>query len=78
METPADAKTLQKICSMLGISPGDLLRKREPESAALRCAPDDEVLVAMAAEPRLMERPIVVNGDRAAIGRPPEDVLEIL
>jgi len=78
MKTPADAGTLGRICAALGISPAELLREREPESAGLRAAPDVDVLAAMAAEPRLMERPIVVHGDRAAIGRPPEAVLEIL
>lgn len=78
MKTPADAGTLGRICAALGISPAKLLREREPESAGLRAAPDADVLAAMAAEPRLMERPIVVHGDRAAIGRPPEAVLEIL
>jgi len=39
---------------------------------------EDELLAAMASHPKLIERPLVVNGDRARLGRPPEQVLEIL
>ena len=78
MKTPVDAATLERLCGMLGLAPAGLLRKREAETPVLRGQPDQAVLDAMAAEPRLMERPIVVRGDRAAIGRPPENVLDIL
>ena len=54
---------------------------KETEFATSGCTADSadaDLLAAMAANPILMERPILVRGDRAAIGRPPEDVLELL
>lgn len=77
MKSPADAPTLEGICRKLGVAPAGLLRKREPAAAALEGASDEQVLAAMAAEPGLMERPVVVKGDRAVIGRPPENVLAL-
>lgn len=80
MDEPLDVKSLRRICSKLGIGPKELLRQREPEYAQLGLADasDDAALEAMAAHPRLMERPIVVSGECAAIGRPPENILGIL
>ena len=82
LETPPSAVELKAILRKLGIKPRDLLRKCEPCYAALglkvdKC--DDDALIAlMVANPILIERPIVVAGHRAALGRPPERVLEIL
>ena len=59
-----------------------LMRQKEAEYAELGLADptisQDALIAAMVAHPRLIERPIVVNGERAAIGRPPEKVLAIL
>jgi arsenate reductase len=82
LATPPDAATLNRLIRMLGVSARDLIRKGEPEYRALGLdnpALDDAALVAaMAEHPRLIERPIVVAGNRARIGRPPETVLELL
>lgn len=81
LETPPDAAALRRLLAALGIPARDLLRKGEPEYAALGLADpalDDNALVeAMAAYPRLIERPILLHGERAVIGRPPERVLEL-
>jgi arsenate reductase len=82
LATPPDAATLNRLIRMLGVSARDLIRKGEPEYRALGLddpALDDAALVAaMTEHPRLIERPIVVAGNRARIGRPPETVLELL
>ncbi len=77
-----DAATLEKIINMLGIEPIDLIRKKEKlykELGLDKKQGDRRALIkAMAAHPALIERPIVVKGKRARLGRPPEKVLEIL
>lgn len=82
LERPPDAATLEKLVAMLGIRPADLLRRKEAPYAELGLAEkledDDALIAAMVAHPVLIERPIVVQGNRARIGRPPERVLEIL
>lgn len=82
LEQPPDTKQLAAITHMLGISPRDLLRKGEAEYAELELAnsefADQDILQAMHDHPRLIERPIVVNKGKAAIGRPPEAVLTVL
>lgn len=82
LETPPDAATLKKILAMLGLSPREILRKKEKEYRELglgeRELSDDELIDIIVAHPKLMERPIVVKDGRAALGRPPESVLEIL
>lgn len=61
-----------------GISAAEALRMREPGAKELRDASEDEIIAAMAERPALLQRPIVVNGDRAVLARPVERVLEIL
>ena len=82
LKTPPSAAELKAILRKLGITPRDLLRKCEPCYAALGLKVgtlDDEALIALMAEnPIIIERPIVVAGAKAALGRPPENVLEIL
>lgn len=81
LETPPDAEALRRLLVALDLGASELLRKGEPEYAALGLgdpALDDAALVAaMAAHPRLIERPILLRGARAVIGRPPERVLEL-
>ncbi|MDZ4731818.1 MAG: arsenate reductase (glutaredoxin) [Xanthomonadales bacterium] len=82
LELHPDTKQLAAIALMLGISPHDLLRKGEAEYAELDLAnselDDQQILQAMHNHPRLIERPIVKHKNNAAIGRPPEAVLDIL
>ncbi|WP_263141176.1 arsenate reductase (glutaredoxin) [Pseudomonas sp. RIT-PI-AD] len=82
LETPPDAAHLRDLLARLGLKARDLLRTGEDEYKALGLDDsglDEEALIAaMAAHPKLIERPILVAGPRAVIGRPPEKVLEIL
>ncbi|MGC2855063.1 arsenate reductase (glutaredoxin) [Novispirillum sp. DQ9] len=80
LDAPPSAAELRDILRKLGKTPRELLRKKEAKEAGLDdAALSDEALIAgMVANPRVIERPIVVNGDRARLGRPPEQVLEIL
>jgi len=82
LETPPDSDSLGKILDMLGMEPRDLMRKKEEPYSALgldnEALSRAELIDAMIENPVLIERPIVVNGNKAAIGRPPEQVLDIL
>lgn len=82
LDTPPDAATLRSLLGKLGIGARQLLRTGEDEYKALHLADsslsDSALIDAMAAHPKLIERPILVNGDKAVIGRPPENVLEIV
>jgi arsenate reductase len=82
LKTPPSAAELKGILKTLGLRPRDLMRKGEPRYAELglkdRDLDDDALIALMVANPILIERPIVVSGGNAAIGRPPESVLEIL
>ena len=79
---PPDAQALDIIAHQLDLEPGEFVRTKEDEYAELDldAAADDreKLLAAMASHPILIERPIVVVGNRARLGRPPEQVLEIL
>ena len=78
--TPPSAEELKNILGLLGKSPRDIMRKKEAKEAGLDDpALDDEALIAgMVANPIVIERPIVLNGGKAALGRPPESVIDIL
>lgn len=83
LETPPSPDDIRRLLSLLGMTDARaLMRKNEAEYKELGLdAPElgqEALIAAMAANPRLIERPIVVNGQRAAIGRPPENVLGIL
>lgn len=82
LDTPPDAATLGNLLDMLGLQPRELMRKGEAEYADLNLANPDltraQLIEAMVAHPRLIERPIVVSDGQAIIGRPPEKVLDIL
>jgi len=79
LKTPPSAAELKNILGKLGIAPKDLLRKKEAAEAGIDPSQaDDALIAAMAAHPQVIERPIVVVGDKARLGRPPEQVLEIL
>lgn len=81
LKNPPNADELRELVAVLGIRPYDLLRTKEPEYTTLGITPeatDEVILKAMAEHPRLIERPIVVTGKGACLGRPPEKVLEVL
>jgi arsenate reductase (glutaredoxin) len=82
LKTPPSAAALKSILKKLGLKPRDIMRKGEARYAELglkdRQLDDDALIALMVANPILIERPIVVAGSKAAIGRPPETVLEIL
>lgn len=82
LKTPPDRATLVQILDLLGLEPRDLMRKKEPEYRENNLDDQslgrDELIDAMLRYPKLIERPIVVRDGKAVIGRPPENVLEIL
>lgn len=82
LDTPPDAATLKHILKLLKLQPRDLMRRQEAEYKANGLdddsLSDDQLIAAMVEHPKLIERPIVVRQNRAALGRPPEQVLEIL
>ncbi|MES9992130.1 MAG: arsenate reductase (glutaredoxin) [Candidatus Thiodiazotropha sp.] len=82
LKTPPDKASLERILDMLGLEPRELMRKKEKEYKALQLDDPhlsrDQLIEAMIANPKLIERPIVIQNGKAAIGRPPEKVLEIL
>jgi arsenate reductase len=79
LKTPPDAKTLAGLLKKLGMKPRELIRKKEYRQLGLPDTEDpDELIGRLAAHPEIMERPIVVCGRKARLGRPPENVLEIL
>ena len=72
---------LRGLLDKLGISAAQLVRRGEDaykEAGLGRESSDQEIIAAMARYPKLIERPIVVHGDRAVLGRPPENVLELI
>jgi arsenate reductase len=78
LKTPPSAAELQRLYAKAGISPRDGLRKSEDGAKALADADDAALLAAMAADPILIERPLVETDKGVVIGRPPERVTEIL
>jgi arsenate reductase len=79
LETPPSKPLLRELLRKLGGSALAMVRTNEPEFRphAQRALSDDEVIDLLAAQPRLLQRPIVELGARACIGRPPERVLEL-
>ena len=81
LENIPTEKELFKIIDLLGISPMQLVRKNEKiwkENYKGKELSDSEVIQAMVNNPKLIERPIVINNNRATVGRPPENILEII
>ena len=72
---------LSAVIELLGISPIELVRKNEAiwkENFKGKSLSDIEIITAMVSNPKLIERPIVVNGNKAIVGRPPENIKQIL
>ena len=81
LKTPPSANQLKEIIEKLGITPEELIRKGElifKENYKGKQFSDDEWINVMVAHPILIERPIVIKGDKAVIGRPPENALIII
>ncbi|MDD4929810.1 MAG: arsenate reductase (glutaredoxin) [Gallionella sp.] len=83
LETAPSVAELENVLKKLGKGPKDIIRFNEDVAKELGISPEDERpdsewLTIISGNQQLLERPIVINGDRAAIGRPPERVLEIL
>jgi len=82
LETPPDRTTIIDLLDMLGLEPRDLMRKGEAEykdnNLADESLTDDDLVDALIKYPKLIERPIVVKNGQAAIGRPIENIIEIL
>ena len=79
LATPPDTATLTKLIELLGVTPAELIRDKEYQTLGLPATDDPrELIERMAAHPEIIQRPIVVSGSQARLGRPPERVLEIL
>lgn len=82
LDTPLDAAQLERLLGKLGIGARQLLRTGEDEYKDLNLADESlsqaQLIAAIVAHPKLMERPILEAGEKAVIGRPPEKILEIL
>jgi arsenate reductase (glutaredoxin) len=82
LDRPPSTAEVERLLAMLGLEPRELMRRDEDEYGALGLADPAltrrQLVAAIAAHPRLLQRPIVVVGGKAAIGRPPEKVLAIL
>ena len=81
LKTPPNVNELNNICKSLGKRPEEVIRKGEREYKELKINKidrDDDLLIAMVTHPNLIERPIVIRGSKAIIGRPPENVLKLI
>ena len=80
LETPPSAAELKDILAKLGMQAADIVRKKEAREEGIDVATlnNDALIEALAAHPRALERPIVVKGGKAVMGRPPENVINLL
>lgn len=82
LKTPPNTQQLEQILDMLGLEPRQLMRTHETEYKENNLADEslsrEQLIEAMTKYPKIIERPIVICNGKAAIGRPPETVLEIL
>jgi arsenate reductase len=82
LKNPPDHATLARILDLLGLEPRQLMRRDEPEykenNLDNQSIGRDDLIDAMVRMPRLMQRPIVLANGKAALGRPPEQILDIL
>jgi len=82
LKNPPSAAEIKKILKMLNMEPRDLMRKKEKEYSENNLKDPtlttDDLITAMVANPKLIERPLVLTGGKAAVGRPIENILEIL
>jgi len=82
MDSPPSTTQLEQLIQQLGITARELLRRGEDEYRELNLAEpsltESQLIDAMATHPKLIERPIVIKGSRAVLGRPPENVLALI
>ncbi len=81
LETNPDESEIRSLLGKLGISAVQLVRRGEDDYKASNLgsdSSDEDIIAAMAKHPKLMERPVVVCGDKAVLGRPPENVLNLI
>ena len=79
LKDPPTIATLKRLAGKLGVSPQEMVRKKELAKLELPEAPNaQQIFRIMADYPQTIERPIVVCGNRARVGRPPESVLDLL
>jgi len=79
LQNPPNVGELTEILAKLGKQPSDIIRRKEAKEEGIDLGAHAAKLIEdLVSHPRALERPIVVNGDRAAMGRPPEAVLAIL
>lgn len=75
---PLSSAQIRELLAKAGLRPRDVVRLKEPGARQLQLEDDEAVLSALEAHPELLQRPIVVRGERAVLARPPERVLELL
>ena len=79
LQNPLSAEQLEDISSKLGLKPSQFVRKGEYSTLGIEMAETEKGIVQQMVDyPILIERPIVINGDNARIGRPTESILEII
>ena len=80
LKTPPSARELTRLLKLMGLTPRQILRAKEAKEAGIDAEhlTDAQLIDAMVKHPITIERPIVVNGERAALGRPPDAVVKIL
>lgn len=81
LDTPLEKKEIEQIIKLLGVAPIALVRQKEAiwiENFKNKQLTDDQIITALSTYPKLIERPIVINGNKAVIARPTERINEIL
>ena len=82
LKTPLEKDVLKNISQLLGLRPKDFVRKTEKDfkdnDLSKYLEDDDKIIDAMSLFPKIIERPIVVSGGEAVIGRPPENVQKLI
>lgn len=81
LDEPISKEKLKEIITLLGIKPIELVRKNEAiwkSDYKGKQLSDDAIITAMVNNPKLIERPIVINGKKATIGRPPTQILDVI
>jgi arsenate reductase len=81
LDSEITAEELKGVLSKLGLKPIDLIRKNEAiwkSDFKGKTITEEDLINAMITHPKLIERPIVINGNKAIIGRPPESILNII